>query len=51
MASAKSCSVTLVNMVIPLSAGAGADGELFSVSLFVAIFVAFYMVVSTKIGK
>ena len=32
-------------------AGVGADGVLFSVSLFVAIFVAFYMVDRTKIGK
>ena len=51
MASAKSCSVTSVSLAISLSAGAGADGVLFSVSLFVAIFVAFYMLVSTKIGK
>ena len=51
MASAKSCSVTSVSLAISLSAGAGADGLLFSVSLFVAIFVAFYMVDRTKIGN
>ena len=51
MASSISCSAISVSLAISLSAGAGADGVLFSVSLFVAIFVAFYMLVSTKIGK
>ena len=51
MASAKSCSVTSVSLAISLSAGVGADGLLFSVSLFVAIFVAFFMVDRTKIGN
>ena len=51
MASARSCLVTLVNMVISLSAGTDADGVLFPVSLFVAIFVAFFMVDRTKIGN
>ena len=51
MASARSRSVTSVNLAISLPAGAGADGVLFSVSLFLTILVAFVWLIGQRKGN